>query len=329
MIIAIDESGSFGIDSSDRSFFVAVHIRQRKTLYKEKKYQFIQWEKSLPRNLKNSKGEIKSSSLSDDQLTEFASNVVCSHYYIGITPYCIRPFQNPEWIVDKHRKGNLIGIRGSVNEMRELGRPENFVRFYDDFGNWLEKLSYAQYLKIRVLGDCISAALVNTLGHSVTGKYDNELTRIKFLIDKDFIKEPHHNFFWHEFLRNQLYNHSKQNPLPLLDKWLDKGHPFIEKYGKKGYLDLNEIFWRQCAFVSSHDNFEIRIADAINTILNRRSNKQQCHRAFLLIEKCFLGNKKINEMLFYDFNLDGCQYNPAENPWRDPKPDNVLLKAGL
>jgi hypothetical protein len=317
MIIAIDETGSFGVDSSNRSFFVAVHIRQRKTLYKEKRYQFDQWEKSLPRSLKNSKGEIKSSSLSDDQLTEFARNVVCAHYHIGITPYCIRPSKNPDTIVEKHRKANLIGIRGSAQEMRELRRPESSASLYDDFGNWIERLSYAQYLKIRVLGDCIFTALANTIGHSITEGYDDELIRIKFMIDKDFIKERQHNIFWHEFLRNQLYDHSQKYPLPLLDKWEDKGHPFLEKYGGNGYLNLRELFWKQCSFVSSHDNFEIRIADAVNTIITRCLNRQECHQAYLLVRKYFLKDKKIREMLLHDFNLDNLRYNPAENPWRN------------
>ena len=202
MIIAIDETSSFGVDSSNRSFFVAVHIRQRKTFYKEKRYNFIQWEKSLPRSLKNSKGEIKSSLLSDDQLSKFARDVVCAHYRVGITRYCIRPSKNLETIIEKYRMANLMGIRGNVKEMRELGKPENYVKMYDDLGNWLEKLSYDRYLKILVLGACIAASLSNTIGHSITGGYDEELTRIKFMIDKDFIKEPHHNIFWHEILRN-------------------------------------------------------------------------------------------------------------------------------
>lgn len=316
MIIAIDETGSFGVDSSSRSFFVAVHIRQRKTLYKDKRYHFIRWEKSLPRSLKNSKGEIKSSLLSDEQLTEFARDVVSAHYYIGITPYCIRPSKNPEAVVEKYRMANLMGIRGSAKEMRELCRPESFAKMYDDFGNWLEKLSYVQYLKILVLGACISTALSNTIGHSITGGYDDELTRIKFLIDRDFIKEPHHNIFWHEVLRNQLYYHSKKDPLPILDKWINKGHPFLDKYERNGYLNFNELFWKQCTFVSSQDNFEIRIADAVNTILTRYINKRRCHEAYSLVKKCFLSNRNITELQYHDINLNDYQYDPADNPWR-------------
>lgn len=39
MIIAIDESGAFAAGSVKRSFSVAVHIRQRKTLYRLERSQ--------------------------------------------------------------------------------------------------------------------------------------------------------------------------------------------------------------------------------------------------------------------------------------------------
>ena len=322
MIIAIDETGSFNTNSFDRSFFAAAHIRQRKTLYKIKKDQFIQWENSLPRSLKNAKGEIKSASLSNEQLTEFVHRVAYAHYFIGITPYCIRPLKNPKPVVEKHRTVHLDGIREGAKEFRELGESVN-AKIYDDFGNWLKKLSYVQYLKILVLGGCITAALVNTVGHAITGGYDDELTRIKFLIDRDFIKEPQHNTFWHELLRHQLYYYSKRNPLPLLKRWKSKGHPFLEKYIRKGRLNFNELFWKHCNFESSHENFEIRIADAVNTILSRYFNKRQCYQAYSVIRKCFLGDGRVKEMLLSDFNLDDWRNKPAENPWRNISNDTL------
>ena len=200
--------------------------------------------------------------------------------------------------------------------MIELGRSESLARIYDDLGNWLDKLSYVQYLKIFVLGECISEALGNTVGHSITGGYDNELTRIKFMIDRDFIKEPRHNIFWHELLRNQLYYHSVKSPIPLLNKWKRKGHPFIDKYGEKWYMNFNELFWKNSSFVLSHENFEIRIADTVNTILSRYYNRKQCTQAYSMVKKCFLRDGNIKEVILNDFNLDDHHYNPADNPWR-------------
>ena len=152
MIIAIDESGSFGVESSLRSFFIAVHIRQRKTFYKIKRNQFAEWEGLLPKSLKNSKGEIKSSSLSDEQLTNFARKVIVTHFRVGITPFIVRPVDNPVNVIEKHRQVHLMGIQDGVNGYTHQGKSD-LARIYDEFGNWLQNLSYPQYLKILVLGE--------------------------------------------------------------------------------------------------------------------------------------------------------------------------------
>jgi hypothetical protein len=138
--------------------------------------QFTEWECSLPKSLKNARGEIKSSSLSDDQLSEFARRVVCATHFVGITPLAVRPLDNPEAVVDKHRTVNLIGIREGAKEYAVLGRPE-LAKTYDEFGNWLQKLSYVQYLKIFVLSRCTATAMVNTVGHAITGRYDEVIFR--------------------------------------------------------------------------------------------------------------------------------------------------------
>lgn len=315
MVIAIDETGSFSTSSAERNFFIAVHLRQRKTLYKLKHRQFTEWERSLPKSLKNPKGEIKSSLLSDEQLTEFARNVICAPYFIGITPFTVRPSDNSESVVEKHRHVATTGIREGAKEYARMGKPD-LAQLYEEFGHWLKKLSYPQYLKIRILGECMAAAMVNTVGHAVTGKYDEELPRMRFLIDRDFIKEPRPNIFWHELLRNQLYAASKKNPLPLLDKWEKKGHPFLEKYTRKGRLNFAELFWKQCAFVSSHEHFEIRIADAVNTIVSRYFNKRQCRNAYALIRQSFLHDGKITQLVLDDFDLEAWRYDPDDNPWR-------------
>ena len=319
MVIAIDESGSFATDSKTRHFFAAVHLRQRRTLYKQKQGQFSDWERSLPRSLKNAKGEIKSSVLSDDELTNVARNVICSHYYVGVTPYTIRPADNPTAVVDKHRSVALVGIKEGAKESLAMGRIET-ARTYEEFGNWLKRLGYSHYLKVILLGECMMAAMVNTIGHSISGGYDEELTRMRFLIDRDFIKEPRHNLFWHELLRNQLYYASESNPIPLLNKWKRKGHPFLEKYERAGHLDFNELFWRQCEFALSHEHFEIRIADAVSTIISRFFNQRRCIPAYRLVRKCFLGKGKVQQLVLRDFDLDAYRYDPDANPWRKISP---------
>jgi|CXWL01.1.fsa_nt_gi hypothetical protein len=318
MIIAIDESGSFAEGAETRHFFAAVHLRQRRTLYKLKESQFLDWESSLPRSLKNAKGEIKGSALSDDELVEFAYGIMCADPYLGVTPFSIRPADNPKSIVDKHRAIQLVGIREGAREYLLESKPDMASR-YQEFGNWFKNLSYVQYLKIVVLGECVTAAMVNAIGHSITGHYDEELTRMRFQIDRDFIKEPRHNWFWHEVLRNQLYNSSKSNPIPLLKKWKRKGHPFLEKYARNGRLDFNELFWKQCEFVTSHDHFEIRIADIVSTIVSRFFNRRRCTQAYSLVRKCFLADGKMRQLVLNDFDMNEYRHDPNDNPWRITK----------
>lgn len=134
MIIAIDESGSFAEGAETRNFFAAVHLRQRRTLYKLKESQFLDWESSFRRSLKNAKGEIKGSALSDDELVEFAHRIMCADPYLGVTPFSIRPADNPKSIVDKHRAIQLVGIREGAREYLLESKPDMASR-YQEFGN--------------------------------------------------------------------------------------------------------------------------------------------------------------------------------------------------
>jgi hypothetical protein len=218
-------------------------------------------------------------------------------------------------VLNKHRRVALVGIEEGAKEYARLGRAP-LARRWEEFGYWLKKLSYAQYVKILLLGECIAAAMTNTVGHSISEGYDDELPRMKFVIDQDFIREPSPNAFWHELLRNQLYDVSKDDPLPFLKKWKTKGHPFLAKYTRNGRLNFNELFWKQCGFVRSHEYFEIRIADAVNTIVSRYLNRGQCRRAYILVRQCFLYDKRIKQLLLNDFNLETWRYDPNDNPWQ-------------
>jgi hypothetical protein len=115
VIIGVDECGSFAPESTERSFFVAVHLRQRKALFDLKRRQHEVWERTLPRSAKNAKGEIKGSGLSDDDLLRFTRKVVLSHPVIGITPYAVRGVDNPPEIVEKHRAVAEISTRAGWN----------------------------------------------------------------------------------------------------------------------------------------------------------------------------------------------------------------------
>jgi hypothetical protein len=264
--------------------------------------------------LKNAKGEIKSSSLSDDKLAEFARLVLCGHHYVGVTPFAINPADNAESVVEKHRAVALLGIHEGVKGYTGQGKKK-LAAVYQDFGNWVRKLSYSQFIKIELLGSCLSSAVVNTMGHAISGGYDDELMRWEFLIDRDFIKEPRHNYFWREILRNQLYHNSRSNPFPVLDRWEREGHPFLAKYARNGRIDLSDAFRNHLKFVESHEHFEIRIADAVNTILFRFYNQRRCILAYKFLRSCILQDGRVQQILLRDFALDAYRYDPDANPW--------------
>jgi hypothetical protein len=300
MIVAIDESGSFAPGSIHLHVFAAIHLRQRKNLFEIKRRQLSAWETGLPRSIKNAKGERKGSALSDRQLAHFAQQVIRSQPYVRITPYAIRPADNPPAILEKHRAAVLMGINRARTIHAEQGKLA-LVGTLEESAHWVKKLNYSQLVKIMVLGNCIFAALVNSIGDSISGGYDDELPDLRFLIDRDFIREPRHNLFWLEMiLRNLIYSASEDNPIPVLDGWEEHNHPFLAKYLRDGDFDFRELFWSRCAFVWSHQHFEIRVADAVNTILSRFLNRRGCDDAFRLISDCFCADKRVHQLLLDD-----------------------------
>ena len=119
------------------------------------------------------------------------------------------------------------------------------------------------------------------------------------------------------YIRSQLYSYSKKRPICLLKDWLETGHPFLEKYAKKGYFDLNELFWNNCEFVNSHEHFQIRIADIVCSILSRRYNNKNCISTYNLLKTCFLERRKIHHVILnpVDFNYQLGQQ--TKNPWEN------------
>jgi hypothetical protein len=320
MIIGIDETGSFDEDGQRRSFFIAAQLRQRKTLFKQKQDQFLRWEASVPRQLRNSKGELKSSALSDSQLLDFARQVIVTHYRVKVTPIAIRPADNPPDIVAKHHQIMLKGIRAGSKWYRENDR-EKLSALYNEFGNWFEKLNYQQFLKVLILCECIYSSFRDAIGHSITGAYDDELVRLRFKIDRDFIREPRHEIFWREILRNILEQNSERRPLPILNRWANRGHPFLEKYHGKGYFDFNELFTKNCDFVRSHEHFEIRIADAVSTIFTRFLNDGRCAKAYDLLRPCITGRGgPVHQLLLNDAD-------PSKFSYEDPLQRRHRLQA--
>jgi len=67
--------------------------------------------------------------------------------------------------------------------------------------------------------------------------------------------------------------------------------------------------------VNSHENFEVRLADLINTILARYCNGKGCHEAYRLVRHCFLHHGRITQLILNDFDLAEWRYDPKGGPF--------------
>jgi len=182
-------------------------------------------------------------------------------------------------------------------------------------GNWLEKLDSVLYLKVTLLGECIVNALIDAIGHAVSGEYDAELVDLRFVIDRDFVRGPRRLSFWREILRNQLWHITSKRPIPLVKEWWVTGHPFLTKIMRDGKPDLNDLFVNNCCFGSSRQHPELRIADMTAAIVNRYINRRQCVAAYQIVRRFFLSHGKIVQIELRDFDLDAWRYDPAKNPY--------------
>jgi len=315
MIIAIDETGDFKTNLSKYNLFVAVHIRQLNELNKIKENQFLCWEKSLPKSLKNYKGEIKSEKLSDDDLEVFVDKIILSEPWIGITPTCLITKDNPENIVNIHKMSQLVGLNDGILFYAKQGKNK-LSRQWRDFRNWFNNLSYSAYLKTNLLGYCIAYSFGNAIGTSVACNFEDELKYICYKIDRDSIKDRMHKVFWTILLKNQLISITKTIRIPYLEKWQKDGSPFFQSFYKNGLFYPGPLFDERCDFLDSHNTYEIRIADTVSTIINRYLNYNSCQAAYCRMNRYILNKHIINKItLKEDIELSHFFEIQQDNLW--------------
>ena len=326
MKIAIDETGDFSPKSNYYHFLSAVHLQSTGNNSELINDRFYKWEGALPRSLKNHKGEIKSSNLSINHLDAFIDQVLLPKPRIAISTIRFNPKENPYQIVNKHKQMQQFGINEGIILFNKLNRPR-IAKTIKDFSYWFRKLSYTQFIKIELLGIIMYKSLKNTMGISLAWEMDDEILNIKYIIDEMFLKGEQQNRFWHEILRNQIYSESVKEPLPFLIDWEKTGHPFIDKYtDEDGIANLNDLFWNNCIFGKSHKNYEIRIADTVNTIL---SNHYNYHKKFENDKKffqCIVPKRRIAHIVLNDFDIGKEIGKAPYNPWENKEQFKYRMK---
>ena len=103
MIIGVDERGNFDKNSLKRHFFVSVVIQSENEKLNSKLNQFEKWEKKLPDNLKNTKGEVKGSTLKERDIDSYIKDVYLLEPFIFSTYVSVVPSEIRTDLIKKYK----------------------------------------------------------------------------------------------------------------------------------------------------------------------------------------------------------------------------------
>ena len=307
MYIGIDETGDFISDKLN--FFVSIFIRYK--YLKEIENLFKKWEKSLPKEFKDLKGEVKGHLLTEEILYDFIDKVIYNKFYqINYCCYGVETNQNSWKHVNLQRIMTISQIVSAIKEYRKKGKKYfKIANQYSNMLSWYKNQSEQNILKMTVLGTTILDSLNHAICFSAVNSFDNELEFLQYKIDKDFISKGAKEKYWKEILRNQLW--STGHGITRLKEWKKK-HPFLSTFVKEEKGDkfvIKNEFKNRINFYNSHLSFEIRIADIVSTI----------NRKYITERKCKIVFNKLRQLNFskglYTHLLLTMNNNPAPNPY--------------
>ncbi len=302
MVIAIDESGNFDINSDKYNLFVAAHIQSQNGALEIKRKQFESWGNSVPAEMKDKKGEIKGQLLGKVELKNFIKNVVYQRPEIRFTYTSIIPQKNKKDIINKHKNFEIIQLQLSLENFKKANANKVNINFLDQFVRWVNKRNEIEYLKLLCLKNCLYNSFYNSFIYCIACNLADELLDIKFKIDKDFISNE--DDYWKMYLLRSIQEMTKLRPLPMLKEW-PQNHPVREKYTiqDKG-LDLNIPFKDNLTFLDSKENFEIRIVDVAAIIFNRHWNGNGIKAHYESLRNKYAAKNEHRHLLLNDFEFD-------------------------
>lgn len=287
MVIAIDDAGDFARNSKLLNFFVAVHLRTSESIYDKIKRKFDKWENNLDPLSKNKKGEIKGRALPDRDLFNVTRRLFRHQTTIGITAVGFSSVINPVQTFQRYKDWQVAEVAQASVRYSKL-KKQGMAREYKKYAEWISSLNYEQFAKVITLSQCIYNALQYSITFAAVNKFDAELVDIQFKIDEEFMGTKRHKEWWLGFLRDDHFNISKTKPLVPIDSWDQGSHPFLKKYWRNGKYDLTELIHNNVAFLSSTNNFDIRLADHIATVFHRHyNNKTRCSAAHKIVTRCY------------------------------------------
>ena len=316
MIISIDETGTFDISSNKLSLFVGIHLLEKKdaTLLTEK---LNNW-KNKNRSIKNYKGEIKGSGISEELANEFVDEVLKDQRSLFITIVGTIPSSHSKKDIQFHRDHHLKTLRKGIEKCEEIGN-HRLARQYNELANWYKGLNYQLLLKTWILGQMIGFSYRQHIIQTILNETDRTLGTIEILIDRDFVKEPQHIIYWKDLLRSWFYSYTYRKPIPILENW-DDDHPFYmaknnPKKENGSYVDKDNIFKDHCNFVESHLCEQVQVADILATIISEHLENGTYNDSYFKIKKYFIPVKGNPIRLLKMASEDEAVPDMTPNPW--------------
>jgi len=280
MIIGIDESGTFSLDSKGVSIFAGIHILDEASLARIAS-KFEVW-KTKYKSFKNNKGEIKSTEMTENMATELVKEVLLPEYFF-ITVSLIKPADHKKKHIQDYRD---VGIKAYNTAIEKCLAVDNasLARQYTELRNWYKNLNYQLIIKESVLGQMIGHSFHSHVIKVALERKDQSLGLIRISIDRDFVREPSHITFWKEILRNTFHFYTERNPIPVISEW-GSDHPFFmskknDAIGIDTVNDEDDIFRNGVNFERSDKLTELQLADLVAGIISRYLNEKTHKEAF-------------------------------------------------
>jgi hypothetical protein len=283
--IFIDDSGGFEWTTPGVSLFCAVTVSDR--TIDGITSNFIAWKERQSR--RTAEGEVKGKDLLQSEQASFANAVILTGNGLGLTLAGTKTSLFKKEIAEEVIRNTADTVRAAAKWGEENEKPV-WANFYKRMARWFGERSPENLMWLYSLGDAIHLSIQHSIilfGDEVN---DCEFEDIEICIDKSFIGRPTHVEFWHEWLRNFLYNKSKKEPTMVIKEWSSRDHPYHRKYKSSGGVcDRSDLFRNHVKFVDSKDVLGVQIADICANICYRYYSGKPKYRPYRLLRSRIMG----------------------------------------
>jgi Protein of unknown function (DUF3800) len=293
MKIFIDDSGGFSWTTHGVSLFCAVTISD--LIVNKVTADFKAWQARQP--YFNAGSELKGTDLTGLQQASFVNSVILNSPDLRLTLAGTKTNLFKKEIAERYIMDCAAILRATAKLGNKTSRPL-IDDFYCKMARWVEQRSPENLMWIMSLGHAIRLSIQHSIVQFMYPADDSEFENIEILIDQSFIEKSTHVRFWHEWLRNFLYNASRKDPVMIPKPWSERDHPFNKQFGRaRGITDWTELYKNHVHFVKSKDTPGIQIADICANIAYKKYSEHPKYRPYRLLRSRISG--KHNSEIHY------------------------------